>query len=522
MDKKIKLKTLSGQKIAIGFLLFASAFSLLGTAVMMAIAPNPVIVSFISLIDPNKATIWRVGDTVQIKWNASAEVRYVAMTWTKINNTTNRIAGWITPPMTGVVNTGSYSWKIPSVEPNGYRWNNSLNKYDNPVTLKMESGSDYIIQIFNHDGLDHTSDPTGNTGALLPFVGSDYFNIIADKSFLDCPISYKLILVSQAHVGNFKDGSVSSPFNTLDEAKAAAQADSKLTSAAPGYCIFLNGGEVFTNFTSHKYENDAKSKYAFVWDLNKPLVMSSYGTGKAIIRQKDTSMPPSALLIVGPDTKTYNTEVKIQKLQFEKWQARVISIRYRSNVKIVNNVIDSVGTKFLGDEGTSGNGDSDRIYGDGIIYPKDSDNLIFDGNIMTNMINNTNGSDNKYDDVHAFYLTRVSNVTISNNTIKNTSGSAIKPSKGSSDIRILNNILSYVAPYVGQGSYDQLGFIRLDGDSGCPSNITAQNNIFNYPYCTGSSCSGNKKAQLCSQVHCSGSCSSNINWVNNTVNLNWQ
>ncbi|MCX6712929.1 MAG: peptidoglycan-binding domain-containing protein [Candidatus Vogelbacteria bacterium] len=333
---------------------------------------------------------------------------------------------------------------------------------------------------------------------------------VASLPVTACPANYTPGYVATGGNDNATGVDVSSPVKTLTRARNIAAGLAKP-------CILLKGGDVFTNFPGeqHPAETSANSRYAFIWKINKPLVMTSYGFGRAILRS--LGVAPSALLLVGNKTRHFTAPVEIKNLQFEKWQARVISISGWSGVKVLDNVVDSVGTKYLGDGGTANNADGPRIYGDGVFYPKDSDHLLFDGNVMRNMVNNTGGKDNKYDDIHAFYLTRVTDVEISNNLIENCSGPMIKPSKGSSNIDIHNNKLIGSGPYQGQSSYDQLGFVRLDGDSGCPSGIVIANNEMSYPYCVGSSCAG-KIAPRCSQVKCSGFCSNPASVATRTVN----
>lgn len=369
----------------------------------------------------------------------------------------------------------------------------------------------FVSDFQGANGLTATGDATAATRAKIKSLTC---SVVVPPSVLltatACPAGYTPVFV--ATNGNDKATGLSE----LLSVKTLAHARD-LAAGLAKPCILLKGGDVFTNFSGeqHPYESGANSNYAFVWKIDKPLVVSSYGFGRAIVRS--TGVAPSAFLLSGNVARHFPAPVEIKNLQFEKWQARVISISGRSNVKVLNNVVENVGTKYLGDNGTANNADGSRIYGDGVFYPKDSDHLLFDGNVMRNMVNNTGGKDNKFDDIHAFYLTRVTNVEISNNLIENDSGPMLKPSKGSSDINIHNNKLIGSGPYQGQGSYDQLGFLRLDGASGCPSGITIANNELSYPYCASGSCSG-KIAPRCSQTKCSGFCSSSAGVVTRTIN----
>ncbi|MFA4871486.1 MAG: LamG-like jellyroll fold domain-containing protein [Patescibacteria group bacterium] len=325
---------------------------------------------------------------------------------------------------------------------------------------------------------------------------------IVQANRYSCPADYKMIFVSTSGSSSNDGLSEADPRATLDQAQAVVAANP----SEPGYCILLKGGDTFTTFTSHGTavetgETDVNSHYAFLWNINKPLVMKSYGAPNAILQQpsaQSATMPPAAIAIARPESSPLTSKVIISNLTFKNWQARVIYMSSVRNVEINNNIIEGAGTKQLGDNG--------GVYGDGVIYPEDSSGIVVDGNQITDSLNRTG---DKYDDIHAVYINRSSNIEIKNNTITNISGPALKMVRNqTSDISIHDNTLNYIGPYIGQSEV-QFGFVRLaDKGGGCPTGIRIYSNTFWYPYCTGSSCS-NKQVNRCSSEGCSSFCGSN-------------
>lgn len=128
-------------------------------------APTPAPVTpFISVNTPAGAN---PGQTINLSWSSSPDVKDVSIIWTKMNLATggaDGAPGWVTKASDtslttyhGITNTGSTNWTVPNT---------------------LTPGT-YIIQVFKTDS------SLGGTGATSLMGGSGQFQISAPTSFID-------------------------------------------------------------------------------------------------------------------------------------------------------------------------------------------------------------------------------------------------------------------------------------------------------------------------------------------------
>lgn len=323
----------------------------------------------------------------------------------------------------------------------------------------------------------------------------------------DCSSSSQKIFISQATGSDNNLGTRDKPIKTLDKAKQIA-----ISSSAPEFCILLNGGEIFNQFSINKNSNikeGERDTFAFIWDINKALVLTNYGNGKAILTQSKSSSngaPGGAIAIIG-----ITKGVKISNLELNQWQTNGIFVRYSENVKIENNKISNLGTKYFSDSNNA------NLYGAGALYIKDSKNINLTNNILINLHNQKEQAA----ELHAFYLTRTKDMEIKNNIIINSSGPPIKVRRTTDNILIENNQFYYTGPEKSLGA-SQEGWLRYSGDSAdkCPTKIVVKNNKFYFPFCDGKKCT-NAVAIKCSSSNCND-CNRGVDWGSNDFKYNWE
>ncbi|MEQ9296945.1 MAG: hypothetical protein RIF33_00205 [Cyclobacteriaceae bacterium] len=308
-----------------------------------------------------------------------------------------------------------------------------------------------------------------------------------------------------------------------------------LNSKDDSFEIFLQGGVVHSNFDEPEsesfYDNSRTNEFGFVWDIDKPLVLSTYGSDeKAIIYgskytkgKKEATMP---ICVYRPSSE----KVLIENLFIKMWQKGAIMVMESENVHIRNIKVDSIGTVYIPDDVLSPNG-SDYPYVAGVIYPKNSSNILIENIVMTNCHNIFPSSDA----LHGFYCTRLNNSEIRNVYMKNVSGSPLKFRRAAANNVYVHDIQCYYSGTTnthGSDELDQPGFVRYSGDvnSGCPSNILIENATFWYPYCwsdkedcyqaSSQPCSMSNEA-LCGGKNTCYEDQERIKWVNVDFRYDW-
>jgi hypothetical protein len=302
-----------------------------------------------------------------------------------------------------------------------------------------------------------------------------------------------IIYVSQSEGDDTNDGlNSSTPVKSLLKAKELASAQ-KDNSDYIGYQILLKGGDVFDELTSMTsdalVDDDAdRSKYAFVWDINKTLLLSTYGSDEkaTIYSGKYTSEggPQGAVAVCKPSEK----EVIVENLHIKRFQTNAFLALETSNVIFRNNKVEEIGTLYF--PGETGNPD---IYCAGVFYVRNSSNVKALNNEFSDMhnawIKDGSATEDDIDALHAFYLTRLTGGEIANNIVRNTSGPPLKFRRAlTNNIHVHNNEFYYAGPSIQMAllkGFAQTGWVRYSGDSdgGCPYAITIEDNIFHYPYC---------------------------------------
>ncbi|TWU32826.1 right-handed parallel beta-helix repeat-containing protein [Novipirellula artificiosorum] len=310
------------------------------------------------------------------------------------------------------------------------------------------------------------------------------------------------------------------PVLTLHRAKQLCA-----SSCDPSFEILLKGGETFTYFkavTVTLYNSD-ETTFAFVWDIDKPLKISTYGSeDKARLSGAGyfhhSGGPGQAILIVEPSSK----DVLIENLLFEMWELGTIMTFNTENVHIRNVKIDKVGPYYFPEEQTSG------IFCAGVLYPKNSTRILIEDVVMTNCHNNYE----QVGELHGFYCTRLNHSEIRNCFLQNISGSPFKfRRKDANNCYIHGNQCYYTGVSTQTPNQVQFGFLRYSGDPGgnCPYALTFENNIFHYPYCW----IGKEDPQTCMAVRstisnvdsCGSDASENpdrVRWINNDFEFHWK
>ena len=335
----------------------------------------------------------------------------------------------------------------------------------------------------------------------------------------------KTIYISQKNgFDENNDGSiVSKPIRTISRAYEIA----KFTKQDfDEFEILLKGGETFNE---HKpvgvdlYGNGKKNTYAFVWNIDKKLTISTYGPSeKAHLyggKHTHEGGPVQAILIISPSSK----EVLIENLYFEMWEVGTIMLFETEDIHIRNIKIDKVGPYFFPEEKIEG------VYCAGVVYPKNSTRVLIEDIVMTNCHNNYG----ELGALHGFYCTRLNHSEIRNCYLKNVSGSPFKFRRSpANNVYVHNNKCYYTGVSAQTPDQVQFGFVRYSGDKkeGCPHSLVFENNIFHYPYCwseLGEDCTNAKAVKysisnttVCGKDACEKP--ENIKWINNDFKYQWE
>lgn len=355
----------------------------------------------------------------------------------------------------------------------------------------------------------------------MSFLGTSY----AESAKITQAEGVKIIYISEEtgiDEGN-QLADLKHPVKTLTKAYEIAK---QSQDAYSGYKILLKGGETFTAFSPRGidlYNNGNINTYAFVWDIDRKLTISTYGSEeKAHLyggKHTHEGGPTQGILVISPSTQ----EVLIENLYFEMWEIGTIMTFDTEDVTIRNIRIDKIGPYYFPDEQVEG------VYVAGVIYPKNSTRILIEDIVMTNCHNN-------YDELgalHGFYCTRLSHSEIRNCYLKNISGSAFKFRRSPAHhVYIHDNECYYTGVSTQTPDQVQFGFVRYSGDEkeGCPYALTIENNIFHYPFCwneLGEDCSTAKavkysisNTKVCGEQACEDP--DNVKWINNDFKYVWE
>lgn len=323
-------------------------------------------------------------------------------------------------------------------------------------------------------------------------------------------------------------GTIETPVQTLHRARQICIASQENTSK-----ILLEGGKRFTNHIGTVSEFDGNRVSAFIWDVNKELTISTYGSGENAVLYggfyKHNNEPTIAILIIDPSKKP----VLVENITFEMWEESTLVLYETKNVTARNIEVHKAGTYFFTDELAD-------AFLPGVIYPKNCRNVLIEDVVMTEG-HNVRGDRGG---LHGFYCTRLGDSEIRNVFMANVSGSVLKVrrepyGRGANNLYFHNFETYYTGLSVTTGNPEedqQVGFLRLsgefynDGSPNCPSQITIANSIFHYPFCwnnEGEDCTeaiaalcsvSNKRA--CGVEGCSND-TTRVKWINNDIILEW-
>ncbi|MBP2831647.1 T9SS type A sorting domain-containing protein [Aquimarina sp. U1-2] len=302
--------------------------------------------------------------------------------------------------------------------------------------------------------------------------------------FLSLQIKAETIYVSPNGNDNNDGNSPNTAIRTLTRAKELCE-----NSRDNSFTILLEGGVTHDEFETDfvKIYNDSDpEQFAFVWDIDKELTISTYGSTRFARldgAQYDYSdgEPTVAICIIEPSSK----KVVIENLFIENFQEGTIRTHDTENVTIRNIDVNNIGTRFHPDPNNSADPGADGYpYVAGVIYPKNSNNVLIENIVMTNCHNIFVDSDG----LHGFYATRLSNSTIRNVYMRNVSGSPIKTARRAANNITFSEFKCYWTGTTNTHGSDELvqpGFYRLSSKSGdgCPTNNVIENSTFWYPYC---------------------------------------
>ena len=178
----------------------------------------------------------------------------------------------------------------------------------------------------------------------------------------------------------------------------------------------------------------------------------------------------------------------IENIHIKRFQTNAFLALETSNVTFRNNKVEEIGTRYF--PGETGNPD---VFCAGVFYVRNSSVIKALNNEFIDMhnawIKDGSASEHHIDDLHAFYLTRLTGGEIAFNTVSNTSGPPLKFRRAlSNNIHVHNNAFYYTGPSIQTSlskGLSQTGWVRYSGDAedGCPFAITIEQNIFHYPYC---------------------------------------
>ena len=333
-----------------------------------------------------------------------------------------------------------------------------------------------------------------------------------------------IYISQQAGVDSNNDGSdINQPIKTLARARVLALTYWRSSDSIK---ILLKAGERFDGFiamtnTILKNYDPARNTFAFVWDIDRPLLISTYGgPGRALLysgKYTHEGGPQAAIAVTSPSRQA----VVIQNLHFKRWQVCALFTYETQNVSFVNNVVEEIGTLYFPDEKTP------DIYGAGAIYPKNSSQVLIKGNYVRNIHNQFD----RLDEMHVFYFTRLSQTEVCDNTVINASGPPLKFRRSQTrDIHVHDNAFYYTGPSQALNRVQE-GWVRYSGDAeeGCPSALIIERNKFYYPYCwpDRETCVG-AMATRCS-ISNPGVCGADacdreerIRWLDNDFRYTWE
>ena len=292
--------------------------------------------------------------------------------------------------------------------------------------------------------------------------------------------------------------------------------------------ILLKGGESFTSFEpqTNKQLRDydrRRSTFAFVWDVDKSLRLSTYGADDPAELYggncNTAGEPSNCIAIVG----VRNQKVVIENLRIRSFRVGAIFVFESEDVLVRNCVIEEIGTHFFPDTI-----DHARIYAAGVVYPKNSRRVVIDGVTMTNCHN----LPSELDKLHGFYCTRLQDSEIKNCFLKNISGSPLKFRRAETrNIYVHDNKFFYTGVPTQTKNQMQYGFVRYSGDTkgGCPSGIVIENNLFHYPFCwpDREDCTNATAVKYSiSNISVCGSDACDdpkqVRWINNDFKMKWE
>ncbi|MBN1482808.1 T9SS C-terminal target domain-containing protein [candidate division KSB1 bacterium] len=310
------------------------------------------------------------------------------------------------------------------------------------------------------------------------------------------------------------------PVKTFNRAKQLCK-----NSSDASFEILLKGGDTFTEFqavTVSLYGDD-QTTFAFVWNINKPLKISTYGPEeKAHLYgagyYSHSGGPGQAILIIDPSSK----DVLIENLFFEMWELGTIMVFESEDVHIRNIKIDKVGPYYFPEEKTTG------VYCAGVIYPKNSTRILIEDVVMTNCHNNYN----EVGALHGFYCTRLNHSEIRNCYLANISGSPFKfRRKPANNCYVHDNECYYTGVSTQTPNQVQFGFLRYSGDPGgnCPYALVFENNKFHYPYCwvelENPETAMAVRCTISNEESCGSDACMNperVEWINNDFKYKWE
>jgi hypothetical protein len=324
---------------------------------------------------------------------------------------------------------------------------------------------------------------------------------------------------SSGNVSN--SGTINDPVRTLTRAKELCR-----NSSETSFEILLKSGETFTEFypdTVSLYGHD-KTTFAFIWDINKELLISTYGSDeKAKLDGTGYYLhnggPGAEILVIEPSKQN----VIIENLFFEMWIESTIMLFETEDVIIRNIQINKIGPYYFPEEKTPG------VYCAGVVYPKNSTRILIERVEMTNCHNNFN----ELDDLHGFYCTRLNQSEIRNCYLANISGSPFKFRRSqANNVYVHDNECYYTGVSTQTKDQIQFGFLRYSGDPGgdCPYALTFENNIFHYPYIWPEYGENPEtayaiKCSISNETSCgSDACddSTKVKWINNDFKFEWE
>ena len=368
------------------------------------------------------------------------------------------------------------------------------------------SGADWDDYLYPEEYLDAES--RSPEGFLKLFISSDGQDAPGNGDSVERPIGslyYAKLLIDEIEAHDRRHG----------------------VSRYAGYSLLLKRGDTFVPHRAFELQpsrsecsSQEYNRAAFYWNINKPLLVTSYGTsgGRPVVsgetgyitktnsygEENRTVRVQMAFVIcpspeIGKAKVRWNQDTIIENLHMRQWQLSAVWNYRNRRCEIRNNIIEKIGTYHFPDEEylIAGRGRKTPrgpavsrwpIYAGAAIYAHRSAAVSIHNNVLVDVHNLDRDDFPCVDKIHAIYAIAAQGVDAHKNCIQRVSGPALVIRLNSSDIRVTDNRFEHAAPVTDvtqywKEPYVQQGFVRIPATFGqVPFDVTIEGNEFLYPF----------------------------------------